>query len=135
MQHIFPTGSKGVQSYRGPNTTFCISSSTSPSVCNGVASCPGKKAFYNSYSTHSIAMGQCAVLSQKSFLMSKRENFSVLPRQEWSILLGFSNLRRYENSNGFTHFRYLRQNQKKAIKAALPNPAPWPISWPKSKPK
>ena len=44
------------------------------------------------------------------FLKEKRENISVLPRRELSILLGFSNLGRIENPYGFSQFRYLRQN-------------------------
>jgi len=50
------------------------------------------------------------VLSQKMFLKEKRENISVLPRRELSILLRFSNLGRIENPYGFSQFRYLRQN-------------------------
>jgi hypothetical protein len=45
------------------------------------------------------------------FLKEKRENISVLPRRELSILLEFSNLGRIENPYGFSQFCYLRQNQ------------------------
>jgi hypothetical protein len=46
------------------------------------------------------------------FLKEKRENISVLPRRELSVLLGFSNLGRDGNPYGFSQFRYLRQNPK-----------------------
>ena len=53
------------------------------------------------------------------FLKEKRENVSVLPRRELSILLRFSNLGRDGNPYGFSQFRYLRQNLKESVRHNL----------------
>ena len=53
------------------------------------------------------------------FLKEKRENISVLPRRELSILLGFCNLERDDNPYGLSQFRYLRQNHEPGLGSKL----------------